>query len=89
MSKDNGGPAFPQVDTVWNPDAEEREVRTTAEGISVRDYFAAKAMQGFCANPAVFARDELSGWALVNASEDKLSGYAYYIADAMLQARDA
>ena len=87
MSKENGGPAFPQVDTVWNPDAEEREVRTVAEGVSVRDYFAAKVLQGFCANPAVFASDKLSGWALVNGTEDTLSNYAYYIAEAMLAAR--
>jgi len=92
MSKNNGGPAFP-MPIAASADggfySTQEVVGERFVGMTLRDYFAAKAMQGFCANPSVFARDELSGWALVNATEDKLSGYAYYIADAMLQARDA
>ena len=45
------------------------------DGMSLRDYFAAKAMQGFCSNP--------------NLKPDLIiSEQAYKVADAMLKARD-
>lgn len=50
-----------------------------------RRYLAAKAIQGFCANPAVFAHNGMCGWALVNCSEDTLAVYAYMIADAVIK----
>ena len=46
------------------------------DGMTLRDYFAAKAMQGFCTNRAVIL--------YVEASEE-----AYRVADAMLKAREA
>lgn len=52
------------------------------------DYFAGKALQGFCANPAVFAANGICGWALVNTDEAWLSDYCYEIAEKMLAARD-
>ena len=68
MSNTNtGGPAFPS----------QRE-HTTKEGMTLRDYFAAKALQGMLA--------ENGGGALAN---DKLADYAYNIADEMLKAREA
>jgi hypothetical protein len=48
-------------------------------GMTLRDYFAAKAMQGFMANksnPMHFQREDDASW-------------AYSIADAMLKAREA
>jgi hypothetical protein len=48
------------------------------EGMTLRDYFAAKAMQGMLA--------ESGGGALHNTN---LSEFAYLIADAMLKAREA
>ena len=39
--KDNGGPAFPVPADTWS-----------LTGMSLRDYFAAKAMQGMLSNPA-------------------------------------
>jgi len=48
-------------------------------GMTLRDYFAAKAMQGVCANP-VFR--EQCGGRVTN-----ISSYAYEIADAMLKQR--
>lgn len=64
MSKDsNGGPAFPLEDTSW---------RNAHEGMTLRDYFAAKALQAIadpCHSPELFANR------------------AYEIADAMLKAR--
>ena len=65
-----GGPAFPQdkVDA-WG-------TRTSDGGMTLRDYFAAKAMQGFCANPA--NRDALP---------KEISRGAYLVADEMLKAQ--
>ena len=67
-----GGPAFPTT---------EGAMLRNLQGISVRDYFAAKAMQGIIASeklgdeefatPEMYARD------------------AYKYADAMLKAREA
>ena len=64
MSKDNGGPAFPFTDTDGS----------VCEGMTLRDYIAAKAMQGMC------SRGGYGEWS--HMAED-----AYGIADAMLEAR--
>jgi hypothetical protein len=64
MTQGNGGPAFP-ID--WGD---------YTKGLSIRDYFAAKAMQGFAANRTY---SELSDAQLAKAS--------YLLADAMLEAR--
>lgn len=77
-TKNNGGPAFPTT-----------AITEYCQGMNLRDYFAAKAMQGFCANPSAFASNDLHGWALVNTDEARLSDYCYCIADAMLAARSA
>jgi predicted lipoprotein with Yx(FWY)xxD motif len=47
------------------------------EGMSLRDYFAAKAMQGMLANPAFISDDKA------------LASGSYSIADAMLKARES
>lgn len=49
-------------------------------GMNLRDYFAAKAMQGLQANPT----DEV-----MNTGLDAIAQYAYEQADAMLKAREA
>jgi hypothetical protein len=67
MNKPTGGPAFPALDA-----------RTMLSGMSLRDYFAAKAMQGFMANksnPMLYQPETDAQW-------------AYMIADAMLEARE-
>ena len=71
MSKDHGGPAFP---VPLNP-GEHYGVHGPADGMTLRDYFAAKAMQGALANPEV---KETAG---------ARSEWAYEIADAMLKER--
>ena len=71
MSKDHGGPAFP---VPLNP-GEQYDVHGPADGMTLRDYFAAKAMQGALANPEV---KETAG---------ARSEWAYEIADAMLKER--
>lgn len=72
MSKqNNGGPAFPYSARLVAPDTYEH---LTNGGMTLRDYFAAKAMQAIadpCHSPELFANR------------------AYEIADAMLRAREA
>jgi hypothetical protein len=48
------------------------------QGMTLRDYFAAKAMQGICASVPSLE------W-----SSDRLAAEAYDLADAMLKAREA
>jgi hypothetical protein len=82
---DDGGSAFPHED--YSHAESMRELPSA--GLSMRDYFAAKAMQGFCANPAVFAENSRTGWGLVNGDEEALAKYCYFFADAMIAARSA
>jgi hypothetical protein len=72
MNKITGGSAFPAKIYV-NPD-----VSHYTEGMTLRDYFAAKALQGFCAAP------DTGEW-----SPSFMAESAYKMADAMLKARDA
>jgi hypothetical protein len=64
-----GGPAFPLMFTH----------ATTQYGMTLRDYFAAKAMQGMFA----------SGNLPKSVQNDELASVAYEFADAMLKAREA
>jgi ribonuclease I len=69
MSNDTSEPAFPVQ-------ASEYGGHGTCFGMSLRDYFAAKAMQGFNANP------RYDGY-----THDVVAEIAYVQADAMLAAR--
>ena len=70
MSNTNtGGPAFP-VPGLHRGDYN--------NGMTLRDYFAAKAMQGICASGPT------NEW-----SNSRLAAEAYDLADAMLKAREA
>ncbi|WP_257755165.1 hypothetical protein [Burkholderia glumae] len=82
----DGGPAFPSGLTAKEvkfangrvEGAYVSEFASSATGLSLRDYFAAKAMQGLlCAN-SVYATSSYG---------DDLSARAYQIADSMLKAR--
>lgn len=70
----NGGPAFPiplQPGQGW-------QVMAPCDGMTLRDYFAAKAMQAYFTDPNVgFGSDVIEAG----------SQAAYRIADAMLKAR--
>lgn len=77
MSKINtGGPAFPV--STGNPDAPHQDGHTTAQfpGMTLRDYFAAKAMQGLLST----GDEEVTTIGMAQAS--------YALADAMLKARE-
>ena len=67
MSNTNtGGPAFPCHPGIENP---------VYDGMSLRDYFAAEAMQGLIANNSTDAQE--------------IAQAAYIVADAMLKRRQA
>ncbi len=78
MSNTNtGGPAFPV-----SHDMALVAGLQNAYGMTLRDYFAAKAMQAIIANSdqTSIAFDEVGGW---------IGNYSYEVADAMLKAREA
>jgi hypothetical protein len=66
-----GGPAFPQF-VISNFGAH------VEGGMTLRDYFASKAMQGICASGPTHE------W-----TNSRLAAEAYDLADAMLKAREA
>jgi len=72
-TRNDGGPAFPR--TMWTG-SERNAAHRDVPGISMRDYFAAKAMQA-----------SLSRGTPVNIEVMAKSAYAY--ADAMLKARES
>ena len=74
--KDTGGPAFPT-------DAYDLERQTTVreEGMTLRDYFAAKAMQ------KMLGSEVEAKWMLNTFNTTSVSEAAYRMADAMLKAR--
>jgi len=74
MDMNDGGPAFPSDEKGFNYDGQ--YVVNAHPGMTLRDYFAAKALQGFLAN------NNASGTPESNATA------AYTFADAMLKARD-
>ena len=64
MSKNTGGPAFPGENCLYN------------KGMTLRDYFAAKAMQGWLGSRPTLI-DEL-----------RVAAAAYILADAMIAERE-
>jgi hypothetical protein len=75
--KDTGGPAFPCHPGIENP---------IYDGMFLRDYFAAKVIQGICANPDDIHVPEDETY---DQYVDEISRSAYKIADSMLKARKA
>ena len=73
MSKDTGGPAFPTPLFEYHG------------GMTLRDYFAAKAMQGLLSNPKL--QKEILAQGGCHSGWIETSAWAF--ADAMLKARQA
>ena len=71
--KDNGGSAFPSHGSMGE---------VSNEGMTLRDYFAAKAMQGILAGPC-------SREGVISKEWLDVPKFAYDIADEMLKAREA
>lgn len=98
MNKINdGGPAFGQVvelrcvrvemdgSTEWEPEA------MVHGGLTVRDYFAAKALQGLLADPSTNTAINSTDRDFIEREQQKFADLtaraAYRMADAMLRAR--
>ena len=80
-NQNNGGPAFPHVPEsfVYVPGQGKANIPGTDGGMSLRDYFAAKAMQ------AIITGNNADHCSLgLGTAKD-----AYIVADAMLAARSA
>lgn len=78
MNENTGGPAFPHLRRYVNADTYE----VIAEGgMTMRDYFAAKAMAAF-----IEASSDHSGTHPQN--DERVAERAYEMADAMLEARE-
>lgn len=75
MCGNNGGQAFPVAGSDHN---------YAEEGMKLRDYFAAKALQGWLAS---YPADAVHPVAAGNTAQ--VAQMAYIMADAMLEARDA
>ncbi len=79
MSDKNGGPAFPRAELDYNAapgrSLGDYELRAPSNGMTLRDYFAAKAMQGLMADSRICAKPE------------EFAQRSYAMADAMLKAR--
>ncbi|SPA44642.1 hypothetical protein [Cupriavidus taiwanensis] len=70
----DGGPAFPRLKSLSNK-TPAYAVAESADGMTLRDYFAAKAM------PEIYNRVESGGF-------ERVAKLAYEMADAMLAARE-
>jgi len=64
--KDLSAPAFQSESSQYGP----------VLGMSIRDYFAAKALSGFCSDPA-----------MAGTSAEEVVSEAYYLADLMILER--
>lgn len=94
MSRNDGGPAFPLPEGQVLHNSEhgfveaEDHARYHESGMSLRDYFAAKAMQGYLANAwqaeTLDSLGESSAQQMATVAE-----ISYAMADAMLAARSA
>lgn len=75
MSNKTGGPAFPNVPS-------DVQYETWDEGMTLRDYFAAKAMA------AIISNSEICDSILPKINQEKVSIASYGVADAMLEVRN-
>ena len=83
-NKDNGGPAFPAQ---YSNEADGPTVMPS-DGMSLRDYFAAKAMQGDIASMVDPSGDRCGIQIdLPDENLKRLADMYYRMADAMLEAR--
>ena len=79
---DNGGPAFPIPGDVGN-------LEDWKHGMSLRDYFAAKAMNAVLANNGgAVQANSACGWSLCNCTFSDVAEFSYQVADAMLAERE-
>lgn len=83
---DDGGPAFPKTGNF--SDAQRSQFDSIDQGgMSLRDYFAAKAIQGIITSPDLM--NEASAFRSGIGARDAIVAFAYDMADAMIAARKA
>lgn len=75
MSKDNGGPAFPRDGYQVEDEYGHKETIQGKNGMTLRDYFAAKALAGISADPNA------------DGTYEQIAAACYRAADAMLKER--
>ena len=80
-TRDTSGPAFPVYDHHGNG-----QPFLAATGMTLRDYFAAKAMHAFIVEP-VEGVQEAAAWNLSDNTCTAFAKAAYQMADAMLKER--
>jgi len=88
MNKNNGGPAFPSPEILKDHDEGNYYLNYNNPGMTLRDYFAAKAMQGFLADLKTFNIICEQGDLKSMSPSDSTSKASYKIADAMLKERN-
>jgi hypothetical protein len=76
MTTNTGGPAFPCTEENY------RDPRWTSEGLSLRDYFAAKALGVMCSSNV-----NSTGTFASQDGREAVASICYLMADAMLRAR--
>ena len=84
QTKSDGGPAFPVLD-----DPGSGVLQCRHPGMMLRDFFAAKAMQGYMANMPLLDAVTRTGEAKGLSAAETVSLAAYELADKMLAAREA
>jgi len=72
-----GGPAFPVSALIYNDDGND-PTTIIHDGMELRDYFAAKAMQAIFSNPEITDTNKVKNWIAISA---------YSMADEMLKVR--
>lgn len=76
----NGGPAFPYSGV---HKGEKENLIVDSHGMTLRDYFAAKALSGWMASyPESYLHPIVAG------NADEVAKHSYMLADAMLRARE-
>jgi hypothetical protein len=88
MSADTSGAAFPYEHKEWDVDDQKWRTHFIHEGMSLRDYFAAKAMAALIVNGGAVHKHTPDGTLIVPARQG-IPPMAYEYADAMLKARQA
>lgn len=81
MKKQTGGQAFPRQQ--WEYDGHNNVLQYQEEGMTLRDYFAAKALSGWLAS-----YPESCTHPIVAGNADEVAKHSYMLADAMLNARE-
>lgn len=86
--KEHGGPAFPTHRLQWDYGSEERELATKHRGMTLRDYFAAKADVSIY-GPADALATKLGRLPSMKELAEYVAQIRLLEADAMLAARGA